>query len=371
MRTIAVVNQKGGCGKTTTAINLAAFLARNQRRTLVVDMDPQGHATLGLLPDAGGLSQTMYDVLAERAEGRDRRLRDITRTIDTHLDLAPADIPLSAIPELLGGKPGKENMLSALLEGVRADYDYVIVDCPPGVGLLTFNALKACTEAIVPIDPSFFSLHGVGKLFETLDVVAKETGHEVDARALVTMYCGRTQFVRDIVADIRQHLAGRHFNTVIRHSTKLAEAASHGLPIAAYCPRSAGFEDYEALAAEVLQMEAAMPASEQTAGAGRPMDLDGPTAPRLTAEGVVFAIEAEHAHRVQLVGDFNGWALDGNEMQPAGRVWATVLKLQPGRYQYRYVVDGQWQNDPLNEHVEATPFGGHNSVFVLGEGSPE
>jgi chromosome partitioning protein len=371
MRAIAVVNQKGGCGKTTTAINLAAFLARNQRQTLVVDMDPQGHATLGLMPDVAGLSQTMYDLLAERAEGRDRPLRDITRTVAERLDLAPSDILLSAIPELLRGKPGGENMLSDLLEGVRADYDYVVVDSPPSVGLLTFNALKACAEAIIPVDPSFFSLHGIGKLFETLEVLAKETGHEVTARALVTMYCGRTQFVRDILADIRQHLAGRHFNTVVRHSTKLAEAASHGLPITGYCSRCTGFEDYEALAAEVLQMEAAMPATEQAAGRGRSVDLDGPTAPRPTSEGVVFAIEAQDARRVQLVGDFNGWALDGNDMQPAGRIWTTVLKLQPGRYQYRYVVDGEWQNDPLNNNVEATPFGGHNSVFELNEGSPE
>ena len=118
-------------------------------------------------------------------------------------------------------------------------------------------------------------------------------------------------------------------------------------------------------------MEAAVPASEQAAGRRRPVDLVGPTAPRPTSEGVVFAIEARDARRVQLVGDFNGWALDGNDMQPAGRIWATVLKLQPGRYQYRYVVDGEWQNDPLNNNVEATPFGGHNSVFELNEGSPE
>jgi hypothetical protein len=261
-------------------------------------------------------------------------------------------------------------MLSDLLEGVRAEYDYVVVDSPPNVGLLTFNALKACAEAIVPIDPSFFSLHGVGKLFETLEVLAKETGHHLAARALVTMYCGRTQFVRDIVAEIRQHLPGRHFNTVIRHSTKLAEAASHGLPITGYCSRCTGFEDYEALAAEVLQMEVAQSASEQAGGARRFVDLDGPTAPRPTSDGVVFAIEAQDAHRVQLVGDFNDWALDGNDMQPVGRVWATVLRLQPGRYQYRYVVDGQWHNDPLNDSVEPTPFGGHNSVFVLNEASP-
>ena len=365
MRAIAIVNQKGGCGKTTTAINLAAFLALEGRRTLVVDMDPQGHATLGLQPDAAELSRTMYDVLVQHGNGRDTLLRDITRSVHARLDVAPADILLSAIPEALAGLPGREGILAEVLDEVRDEYDYVIVDCPPHVGLLTFNALNACSEAIVPVDPSFFSLHGIGKLLETLDLLAKKTGHDITVRALVTLYSGRTQFGRDIVNEIRKHLAGRHFTTVIRHSVKLAEAASHGLPIVGYCSRCAGFEDYEALAAEVLQMEAARPSSESAMDGSR--NDPGPMAPKVTPEGVVFAIEAPDAQRVQLVGDFNEWTPDVNEMTPAGRIWTSVVKLHPGRYRYRYVIDGQWQHDPLNADVEPAPYGGHNSVFVLDE----
>jgi chromosome partitioning protein len=258
MRTIAVVNQKGGCGKTITSINLSAFLAREHRRVLLVDMDPQGHATLGLVADAVQRSRTMYELFLPEAGGQRTGLRDLVCTVRENLDVAPADILLSAVPETLAGLVGRENILSDALAAVSAHYDYVIVDCPPNVGLLTFNALKACSEAIVPMDPSFFSLHGIGKLLETFEVLERDTGHQIAACVLVTLYSGRTPFVKAVVDEIRRHLSGRHFDTVIRYSVKLAEAASHGVPIAHYCKHCAGFDDYQALAAEVLQREAAL-----------------------------------------------------------------------------------------------------------------
>jgi chromosome partitioning protein len=328
------------------------------RRTLVVDMDPQGHATLGLLSDASQVRKTMYDVFVHHRNGRDTRLRDIIRSVHVSLDLAPADILLSAVPELFATTPEREDMLAEILSDVRHHYDYILVDCPPHVGLLTFNALRACSEAIVPVDASFYSLHGVGKLLETFDVLARKTGHELVVRAVVTLYCGRTQFARDVVEEIRRHLTGRHFKTLIRHSVKLAEAASHGIPIAGYCSRCAGFEDYEALTAEVLEMETRRPAT----------DSSGLSAPTVTPEGVVFSVEAPSARQVQLAGDFNGWTVDGNEMTPHASVWTKVIKLDPGRYRYRYVVDGMWQSDPLNAEVEPSPYGGHDSVFVMNDG---
>jgi chromosome partitioning protein len=372
MRTIAVVNQKGGCGKTITSINLAAFLAREPRRVLLVDMDPQGHATLGLLADGVPPSRTMSDVFLPEAGGPRTRLRDITRSVFENLDVAPADILLSAAPERLAGMAGRENILSEALADA-SHYDYVIVDCPPHVGLLTFNALKACSEAIIPMDPSFFSLHGIGKLLETFDVLAKETGHQIAARVLVTLYTGRTAFVKAVVDEIRKHLGGQYFETIIRYSVKLAEAASHGQPIAQYSRRCVGFDDYQALTAEVVQQEAAMPAPERAvteAAAMLARDYEysaRPAAPTVTPAGVTFTLEAPGAERVQLVGDFNAWAPEGHEMTPAGRIWKTVLKLRPGRYRYRYLVDGRWQSDPLNGEIEPTPYGGHNSVLVLDE----
>ena len=255
MRTIAVVNQKGGCGKTITSINLSAFLACARRRVLVVDMDPQGHATLGLLAGAAAPAKTMYEVFSRHADRQPADLHDVILPVRENLDVAPADILLSAIPEMLAGLIGREDILSDVLDGVRDEYDYIVVDCPPNVGLLTFNALKACSEALVPMDPSFFALHGIGKLLETFDVLARMAEHRVDARVLIMLYPGRALFVKAVVEEIRRHLGGQVFETVVRYSVKLGEAASHGLPIVHYCRRSAGFDDYQALAAEVLRQE--------------------------------------------------------------------------------------------------------------------
>jgi chromosome partitioning protein len=373
MRTIAVVNQKGGCGKTTTSINISAFLACAQRRVLLVDMDPQGHATLGLrTPDALPSSKTMYEVFSRHAGEQPTRLRDVILPVLDNLDVAPADILLSAIPEKLAGLTRRDDILSDALAEVRGDYDYVIVDCPPNVGLLTFNALKACSEAIVPMDPSFFSLHGIGKMLETFDLLAQKSDHHIEARVLVTLYPGRAAFVKAVVDELHRHLDGHCFETIIRYSIKLAEAASHGVPIVQYCRHCAGFDDYQALVAEVLQHETENPCVALNAdatpnGARRGHRRAGPSFPIVSSGEVTFTFETPGAEHVLLVGDFNDWTLDGSEMEPIGGIWTKVIKLAPGRYRYRYVVDGQWQTDPSNTAVEPNPYGGHDSILVVGD----
>jgi chromosome partitioning protein len=259
MRSIAVVNQKGGCGKTITAINVSAFLAKQQRRVLLIDMDPQGHATLGLQTDPAQPGRTISEVLLRESNREGPSLRDIRRAILPGLDLVPADIMLSAVSEKLSAVPGREYRLTEALAEVHGQYHYILVDCPPNVGLLTFNALMACSETIIPLDPSFFSLHGIGKLLETLDVLARRTGHDIEPRALITLYTGRADFVKEVVADIRKHLPDRVFDTLVRFSVKLAEAASHGIPIVEYCRRCVGYEDYQMVTAEILRQEARRP----------------------------------------------------------------------------------------------------------------
>jgi chromosome partitioning protein len=359
MRTIAVVNQKGGCGKTITAINLSAFLAQAGRRVLLVDMDPQGHSTLGLSVGDVAPTRTMYDVFRVKTGGPEVAIGDITRPVSDNLDLAPADILLSTVPETITGVPGRENVLTWAFANLDDRYDYIIVDCPPSVGLLTFNALKACTEAIVPMDPSFFSLHGIGKLLETFEMLEKATGHRIVARVLITLYTGRSPFVKAVVEEVRRHLPGRHFEARIRYSVKLAEAASHGLPILRYARESVGYEDYRSLAREVL-------AQENEQGVEVP---EAATAPYATPKGVVFTVDAPEAKSVQIAADFNNWDPDRTGMEQLGGIWKAVVPLEPGRYRYRYVIDGHWLADPVNPLVEPSLYSGNDSLFILEEGA--
>jgi chromosome partitioning protein len=391
MRTIAVVNQKGGCGKTITAINLSAFLAQAGRRVLLVDLDPQAHATLGLTTGEVTPGRTMYDVFRTRTGGPEIGLPEIVRNVGENLDLAPTDILLSTIPESLAGLPGRENVLTWAFASIDERYDYVIVDCPPSVGLLTFNAFKACSEAIIPMDPSFFSLHGIGKLFETFELLEKATDHRIAGRVLVTLYSGRSPFVRAVLEDVHRNLPGRVFETVVRYSVKLAEAASHGLPITRYARESAGYADYQKLANEVLALEpqaraeappAQPPSAEappaETPPANEPATLEPIAVPPVlaagppvsTPEGILFTVEAPNAFEVQIAGDFNDWTPEHTLMEPKGRVWRRVLQLAPGRYRYRFVIDGKWLPDPLNPLFEPSQFAGDDSVVVVGEPEP-
>ena len=228
----------------------------------------------------------------------------------------------------------------------------------------------ACSEVIIPMDPSFFSLHGIGKMLETLDILARKKEHEIRAHALVTLYAGRSEFAREVVADIRKHLGKRALDTVIRYSVKLAEAASHGVPICDYCKRCAGFEDYQSLTREILQLESDLSLPEgrqrsdrQDFSGGAPVESSLPAAPVPTKDGVLFTLNAPEALRVQLAGDFNSWIPDGSEMEFSNGIWQKMLALAPGRYRYRYVVDGRWQPDPLNTCVEPSPFGDNDSVI--------
>ncbi len=376
MRSIAIANQKGGCGKTITAINLAAFLAKSDRKVLLIDMDPQGHATLGLQTGSSPFARTITDVLVWELRNRRLMLTDVILKVLPNLDLVPADILLSTASEKLASVFGRENRLRDALEDVRDQYAYLIVDCPPSIGVLTFNALIACTEAIVPLDPSFFSLHGIGKIMETFELLAQKKNHQILARPLLTLYTRRSAFAKEVAANIRQHFGDRALATEIRYSYKLAEAASHGMPICDYSRYCVGFEDYSELAREILQQESEIPiliprkANEHKSRKSADT-LDGaslPSAPIPTGNGVLFTLKAPGASRVQLAGDFNSWTPDGNEMQFSDGIWQKMLKLAPGRYRYRYVVDGQWQPDPMNASMETSPFGENDSVIDLAQG---
>jgi chromosome partitioning protein len=250
MRIIALINQKGGCGKTTSSINLAACLAHMGQRTLLVDMDPQGHCSVGLAVPDQQIEKSVYDIL--RAPGSTATIKDITWQIASNFDLAPATITLAALETELHGVPGRQDRLADALARVSTEYDYCIIDCPPNVGLLTFNAMRACAEVIIPVETGYFSLHGLSKQLELLEQLRKQCRQEIRIRILATLYDIRTKLAREVLAELRDQFGELLMEATINFNTKLKEAASFGQPITEYDPASKGFKDFQKLARELM-----------------------------------------------------------------------------------------------------------------------
>jgi chromosome partitioning protein len=448
MRVIAVINQKGGCGKTTVSINLASALAELGHRTLLVDMDPQSHCAVGLAVPEEQIEQSIYDVLISASRNEPIRLTEILWQISDKLELAPASIDLAAFEQQMADVTDRECALKNVLDGVGDEFDYIVVDCPPAVGLLTFSASRAATDAIVPVETGYFSLHGLSKQLETLKVLCGRCNHHINVRVLASMYDIRTKMAREILAELRSHFADKMFRTVVNFNTKLKEAASFGQPISEYDPASRGQADFRSLAEEIIASDANQqrrelvnslagrletisaaadelrvstrgedirpssveapveaanlpvkavqtPQAEQPAPRGEDIRLGSVEAPvESTAkvnpnaclrqadvgaklsdyygvnqlnDAVAFVTLYPRAKSVQIAGDFNDWQPSKTNLEKVGDsgVWQTKLQLPAGRYRYRLVVDGQWQQDPYNKLTEANQFGGHNSVVEV------
>ncbi|HEX2221675.1 MAG TPA: AAA family ATPase [Candidatus Limnocylindria bacterium] len=252
VRVTACTNQKGGVGKTTTVINLAASLALSGSPTLVVDLDPQGNATSGLGIDRRSLRSSVYDTLIERVP-----IRELTLGTSVEgLDIIPAGPELSGAEVELVDVPGREHRLAASLsemDTLDARYDRVLIDCPPSLGLLTVNALAAADGVLIPIQTEYYALEGLSQLVNTIRMVREGLNPrlEIDG-VLLTMYDGRTKLSAQVASEVRRHMDGTVFETVVPRSVRLSEAPSHGLPVALYDPSSRGAHAYRSLAGEVL-----------------------------------------------------------------------------------------------------------------------
>ena len=272
MRRIAIMNQKGGVGKTTTAVNLSAALAAMGKSVCLIDLDPQAHASLHLGVTLRDGEPSMYDVLAG-----DQALADVRRKIDGQLWLAPAHLDLAAVEVELAGEVGREVILRDKLAQDPGQFDYLLVDCPPSLGILTINALTMVREVFLPLQPHFLALHGLSKLLKTIEVVSQRLNRDLRlSGVLLCMFDAGTRLAAEVSSDIGQYLSrertggcvwehARLFDTRIRRNVRLAEAPSFGQSILQYAPASHGAEDYRQLAGEVQAMRAAGDSAQKKA----------------------------------------------------------------------------------------------------------
>lgn len=248
-RIIAITNQKGGVGKTTTAINLAACLAEAGQHVLLVDFDPQGNASSGLGVDLDEVENTVYEMMAQEATLQECCVKNAQENLDvlpSNMNLAGAEIEFQEVEH-------KERMLKNNLETVRDEYDYILIDCPPSLNILTINALTAADTVLVPIQCEYYALEGLGQVLKTVELVKRKMNPQLELEGVVfTMYDARTNLSLEVVENVKNNLNQTIYKTIIPRNVRLAEAPSHGLPITRYDTRSTGAESYRMLAAEVM-----------------------------------------------------------------------------------------------------------------------
>lgn len=383
MRIIAIANQKGGCGKTTTAINLAAALGRNGRRVLLIDLDPQAHASLGLNVES---QDSIYNVIS-RLTPRKLRLENIIQRIENSFDIVPSNILVGTLEQELADEIGRELKLSEVIATVKENYDYILIDCAPSLGILTVNALRASDELIIPVETSRFSIQGVEHLLDIVNLVRDRLNHTIQCRVLITMFDSRLRHSFAMLETFRQKFSELLFDTIVHTSVKLKESAVLGQTVGVYDKYSRGTKDYFTLSKEIIcaekkQLAPAAASVEPKAFPEKMVPVFSEKTGTIFSEKMGTLIRQEvkdvqqlfpvrfsydaAAKSVFVTGSFNDWSLDDHcRLTQANGKWEAVIALKPGVYKYQFIVDGVWKEDSRNPNKERNSFGDINSLIEV------
>ena len=324
-------------------------------------MDPQAHATYGLGIRSEKITGSMYNVLTEQSEKKKKFLEDVLIPVDERLDLAPSHILLSTIEQEFTNKDESVSRLYEILRSLSFPYQFVIIDCPPSLGFLTFNALRSSDLVIVPIELSSFSLMGVDKLLSMIELIRVKLQHTPKVLALPTMVDMRSNLSKHMMGQIREAFGEHILSTPIRQTVSVRESQMKGAPLLRHNTKSKAALDYLMLGQEVL----AKILSEDEMG-----HLPAPARPaQEEASNFLrdFSLQIENASEVYIVGDFNNWSISDQSRlwQKEKGVWQKRVFLGPGKHRYKFIIDGRWVTDPGNDHIEPNPYGGMDSVLEV------
>jgi chromosome partitioning protein len=381
MKIISIANQKGGCGKTTTAINLASTLGVNAQKTLLIDLDPQAHATLGLNVDD---QNSLYNCISKLTPHK-LKIKDIIKRVDKNFDIVPSNVLVGTLEQELADEIGRELKLTEVINEIKGLYDYILIDCPPSLGFLTVNSIRASDEIIIPVETSRFSMQGVDHLMDIANLIRERLNHPVKAKVLITMFDSRLRHSFTMLGKMKEKFSGMLFDTIVHINVKLKEAAVMGEAVIKYDKYCRGSKDYLSLAREILTTDRRLATPEikiaipqevpavQTAAVEKqeyePSERMQELIQKETAEflsATSFILKAPEAKSVYVTGSFNDWSLDENcRMSNNDGVWTLKVSLKPGTYKYQFIVDGKWQEDPANASIERNSFGDINSLVEV------